>query len=277
MVPWKGLVALIEPHYPKGEGGRPAYPLMAMLRVHLMQNWFGYSDPAMEEALYEITSLRQFAQLSLTQGSIPEDTTIMNFRHLLEQHGLAAGILAVILAAALIGSRDESGETVPAGEWAESVCGAVGVWRGEVESLVEDLRTPNAAAGSEEPQSETPQGRTGFIRVGVERAVQATETMVLGVENAGVPDTANGERVADVITSWADEALDQLEEAQDSLDEEADSLEGSIEQLTGAARAIGSVLASGTRAVADVVRADPELAAVIRDTSTCQELREESS
>ncbi|WP_139134118.1 transposase, partial [Pseudomonas sp. 1D4] len=45
VVPWKGLVALIEPHYPKGEGGRPAYPLMAMLRVHLMQNWFGYSDP----------------------------------------------------------------------------------------------------------------------------------------------------------------------------------------------------------------------------------------
>ena len=47
VVPWKGLIALIEPHYPKGEGGRPAYPLLAMLRVHLMQNWFGYSDPAM--------------------------------------------------------------------------------------------------------------------------------------------------------------------------------------------------------------------------------------
>ena len=61
VVPWKGLIALIEPHYPKGEGGSPAYPLMAMLCVHLMQNWFGYSDPAMEEALYETTILRQFA------------------------------------------------------------------------------------------------------------------------------------------------------------------------------------------------------------------------
>jgi hypothetical protein len=61
VVPWKGLIALIEPHYPKGEGGRPAYPLMAMLRVHLMQNWFGYSDPAMEEALYETTILRLLA------------------------------------------------------------------------------------------------------------------------------------------------------------------------------------------------------------------------
>lgn len=53
VVPWQGLIALIEPHYPKGKGGRPCYPLMAMLRVHLLQNWFGYSDPAMEEALYE--------------------------------------------------------------------------------------------------------------------------------------------------------------------------------------------------------------------------------
>ncbi|EMO9597955.1 IS5 family transposase [Pseudomonas aeruginosa] len=94
VVPWKGLVALIEPHSPKGEGGRPAYPLMAMLRVHLMQNWFGYSDPAMEEALYETSILRQFAGLSLER--IPDETTILNFRRLLERHALAAGILALI-------------------------------------------------------------------------------------------------------------------------------------------------------------------------------------
>lgn len=53
VVHWQGLIALIEPLYPKGEGGRPAFPLAAMLRVHLMRNWFDYSDPAMEEALYE--------------------------------------------------------------------------------------------------------------------------------------------------------------------------------------------------------------------------------
>ena len=94
VVPWKGLITLIEPHYPKGDGGRPAYPLMAMLRVHLMQNWFGYSDPAMEEALYETTILRQFAGLSLER--IPDETTILNFRRLLEKHELAVGILAVI-------------------------------------------------------------------------------------------------------------------------------------------------------------------------------------
>jgi IS5 family transposase len=102
VVPWKGLIALIEPHYPKGEGGRPAYPLVAVLRVHLMQNWFGYSDPAMEESLYETTRssdyalriLRQFAGLHLDW--IPDETTILNFRRLLEKPELAGGILQVI-------------------------------------------------------------------------------------------------------------------------------------------------------------------------------------
>ena len=189
----------------------------------------------------------------------------------------AAGIVLLIVVVAVIGNRDNRGETVSAGEWAESVCGAIGVWRGELEATVEEIRTPPAAAGGDvEPQSETPQERTGFIRTGLERAAQATETMVEGIENAGTPDTPNGEEVADVVSSWADSALDDLEDAQDSLDEEADTLEASIQQLTGAARAIGSVLASGTRTVADVVQTDPELVSVIRDTSTCQELREEA-
>ncbi|MFV0889447.1 IS5 family transposase [Metapseudomonas otitidis] len=94
VVLWKGLIALIKPHYPKGEGGRPVSSLMAMLRVHMLKNWLGYSDPAMEEALYEITILRQFAGLSLER--IPDETTILNFRCLQEKHELAAGILAVI-------------------------------------------------------------------------------------------------------------------------------------------------------------------------------------
>lgn len=94
VVPWKGLIALIEPHYPKGEVGHPAYPLMAMLRVHLMPNWFGSSDPAMEEALYETTILRQFSGLHLDR--IPDETTILNFRRLLEKHELAGRILQII-------------------------------------------------------------------------------------------------------------------------------------------------------------------------------------
>ncbi len=92
VVPWKSLLNLIESLYPVAGRGRHPYPLEAMLRVHLMQNWFGLSDPAMEEALYEITPMRAFAGLTLTQA-IPDETTILNFRHLLEANELAPEIL----------------------------------------------------------------------------------------------------------------------------------------------------------------------------------------
>ncbi|MDR5647274.1 IS5 family transposase [Burkholderia cenocepacia] len=92
VVPWKTLLSLIEPLYPVAGRGRHPYPLPTMLRIHLMQNWFGLSDPAMEEALYEVASMRQFAGLSLT-GAIPDETTILNFRHLLEANDLAPEIL----------------------------------------------------------------------------------------------------------------------------------------------------------------------------------------
>ena len=187
------------------------------------------------------------------------------------------GILAVLLVGVAIAGDDDSGETVPAGEWAQSVCGAVGVWRGELEDIVNDVRNPSAqtAAGSEEPQSETPQGRTGFIRKGLERAVEAADTLVVAIDDAGIPDSPQGEEAAGTVSDWADSAKEELENAQDSLDEEADSLEESIEQLTGAARAIGTVLASGVQTIAQVTRTDPQLARTVLDTSTCQQLRAE--
>lgn len=92
VVPWKSLLNLIEPFYPIAGNGRHPYPLAKMLRVHLMQNWFGLSDPATEEALYEITPMRTFAHLSATKP-IPDETTILNFRHLLEENDLAPEIL----------------------------------------------------------------------------------------------------------------------------------------------------------------------------------------
>jgi transposase, IS5 family len=95
VVPWKALLGLIEPHYPEAGRGRRPYPLESMLRVHLMQNWFALSDPAMEEALYEIASLRAFAHLSLGEP-IPDETTILNFRHLLEANELAEDILKAV-------------------------------------------------------------------------------------------------------------------------------------------------------------------------------------
>jgi len=95
VTPWSALLARIEPVYPKAGRGRHPYPLETMLRIHLMQQWFGYSDPAMEEALYEIAPLRQFAKLTLLRA-LPDDATIRNFRRLLERDGLAADLFNTI-------------------------------------------------------------------------------------------------------------------------------------------------------------------------------------
>ena len=91
VIPWSRLEALIEPSYPKGERGRPPYPLSAMLRCYLMQNWFGYSDPAMEDALYEVTCLRRFAGLEVATG-LPDESTLLQFRHRLEANNLTKAL-----------------------------------------------------------------------------------------------------------------------------------------------------------------------------------------
>lgn len=89
VVPWQALLALIEPHYPKtGRPGRQPYPLATMLRIHFLQQWYALSDPAMEEALYDTPVMRRFAQLG-GLADIPDETTILNFRRLLETHSLA--------------------------------------------------------------------------------------------------------------------------------------------------------------------------------------------
>ena len=88
LLPWAMMLEVIVPVYPKAGNGRRPYPLDTMLRIHCMQQWYSLSDGAMEDALYEIASMRLFAKLSLDQA-IPDRTTIMNFRHLLEQHQLA--------------------------------------------------------------------------------------------------------------------------------------------------------------------------------------------
>ena len=88
VVPWQEPSAVIEPCYPKAGNGRPPIGLERMLRLHFLQHWFNLSDPAAEEALYDSTSMRQFVGIDLGREPVPDETTVLNFRHLLERHGL---------------------------------------------------------------------------------------------------------------------------------------------------------------------------------------------
>ena len=96
VIPWSRLERLIEPKYPKAGNGRRPYPLQTMLRVYFMQQWYGLSDPGMEDALYEITSMRQFAGLSLGNSRLPDESTILNFRRLLEKFELTEALFTEV-------------------------------------------------------------------------------------------------------------------------------------------------------------------------------------
>src|ERR1700689_4464806 len=96
VIPWARLLALIEPHYPKAGNGTQPKPMKQMLRIYFMQNWFNLSDPQAEDSLYDIESMRRFAGIELLGHDIPDESTILRFRHLLEQHQLTEQIFAEI-------------------------------------------------------------------------------------------------------------------------------------------------------------------------------------
>ena len=92
VVPWPRLVARLAPLYPKGERGRPPVPLERMLRVHFLQQWYALADQALEEALYDSQAMRGFAGIDLAVDAVPDETTILNFRHWLELHDLSRSL-----------------------------------------------------------------------------------------------------------------------------------------------------------------------------------------
>ena len=96
VVPWSDLVAEIAPFMPEGKRGRPPFPVESLLRIHFMQQWFTLSDPAMEEALHDMPLFRDFAGLGGWDDRLPDESTILRFRHVLEKHKLAERILATV-------------------------------------------------------------------------------------------------------------------------------------------------------------------------------------
>ena len=96
VIPWPALLALIAPHYAKPGRGRRPLPLETMLRVYFLQQWFDLSDPQAEDMLYDSESMRRFARVELGEDAVPDESTILRFRHLLEQHQLTAQMFAVV-------------------------------------------------------------------------------------------------------------------------------------------------------------------------------------
>ena len=96
LIPWTPLLAVIEPFYPKGERGRPPIGLERMLRVYFLEQWYGLADEALEDALYDSQALQSFARMDLAAEGVPDATTLLKFRRLLETHDLCKGLFAAI-------------------------------------------------------------------------------------------------------------------------------------------------------------------------------------
>jgi len=98
VVPWAELVSLIAPHAPApgAKGGRPPFAVETLLRIHFLQQWFNLSDPSMEEALYDTPMFREFTALDMGEENLPDESTILRFRHLLERHSLSLQLLATV-------------------------------------------------------------------------------------------------------------------------------------------------------------------------------------
>ena len=96
LMPWAAVEDLIQPHYPKAGNGRPPRSLATMVRMYCLANWFNLADEACEDALYDIAAFRDFCQVDLGREGVPDATTLLNFRHLLEKHQLGAAIFAKV-------------------------------------------------------------------------------------------------------------------------------------------------------------------------------------
>ena len=96
VIPWTSILALIEPHYPKAGNGTQPMPMERMLCIDFMQQWVNLSDPSMEDALYDSESMRRFAGIELIEDAVPDESTILRFRHLLERHQLTQKIFELV-------------------------------------------------------------------------------------------------------------------------------------------------------------------------------------
>jgi transposase, IS5 family len=112
LVPWRQFCAVIEPHYPKAGNGRPRVGLERMLRMYLVANWFNLGDEACEDALYDIPAFRDFCRIDLGRERVPDATTLLNFRHLLEEHQIGAALFAKVGELLLANGMKLSGGTI---------------------------------------------------------------------------------------------------------------------------------------------------------------------
>ena len=202
VVPWERLLALIAPHYPKSgpKGGRPPMPLETMLRVYFLQNWYALSDPMAEETLYDSEAMRRFAGIELGDDRIPDEATILNFRHLLERHGLTQAIFAEVNA-----HLADRGITLRSGTLVDA-------------TIIDAPSSTKNKAGARDPEmSSTKKGNAWYFGMKAHVGVDSRNGLVHSLETttARVHDSQVWDKLlhGDETSVWADKGYVNAERA----------------------------------------------------------------
>ena len=183
VIPWSRLVRLIEPHYPKAGQGRQPLGLEKMLRIYFLQQWFNLSDPQAEDAIYDSESMRRFARVELGDEVVPDESTILRFRHLLEQHGLTEAIFNSIT-----GLLEERRLLLRSGTIVDATI------------IAAPSSTKNAGASRDPEMKQTRKGRNWFFgmklhvgtdRRGIVHTVRATAASIADITQ--LPDLLHGQ------------------------------------------------------------------------------------
>ena len=183
VIPWARLLRLIKPHYPKAGNGRQPLGLEKMLRIYFLQQWFNLSDPQAEDAIYDSESMRRFARVELGDDVVPDETTILRFRHLLEQHGLTSAIFD-----AIGGLLEARGLLLRSGTIVDATI------------IAAPSSTKNASAKRDPEMKQTRKGKNwhfgmklhiGADRRGIVHTVKATDAAVADVTQ--LPELLHGE------------------------------------------------------------------------------------
>jgi len=183
VIPWPRLVRLIEPHYPKAGQGRQPLGLEKMLRIYFLQQWFNLSDPQAEDAIYDSESMRRFAGVELGDDGVPDETSILRFRHLLERHGLTRGIFDEIE-----GLLEQRRLLLRSGTIVDATI------------IAAPSSTKNASASRDPEMKQTRKGRNWFFgmklhigtdRRGIVHTVRATDAGVSDITQ--LPDLLHGQ------------------------------------------------------------------------------------
>ena len=180
---------------------------------------------------------------------------------------ILAGIGIVIGATALIGWSDNRDETVPAVQWANDVCGAVEVWRAELEGITDQFRSEG-----EIHADMTREDLRGSVRLALSRTVVATDTLIEGIRDAGTPDSEGGQQTADDIESWADSAKEDLDNALEEFEDAGDEPGERLDAIAATSAALASTLTEGFRTLTQATQ-DPELRAAAAEAPRCSELQ----